>query len=187
MGRTPWATHLWPGLPLICKKGGWLALGCALAFAALVNFAVVASFVWTEVLPSLVRKAAWMAIAGVWVGSVLVDRWRERGLDGSGDVARPDAPFREAVEQYLQGNWFETECVLADLLRRNPRDVEAGLMLATLYRHTGRLEEAVERLAHLERLDEAAKWALEIDRERRWLAEVRKTPSDEPVGVSQGD
>jgi len=187
MGRTPWAIHLWPGFALVWKRGGWLALGWALAFAALVDFAIVATFIWTGLFPALVRKAAWMAVAVVWVGSALVDRWLGRGLDSSDETARPDDPFREVVEQYVQGNWFETECLLADLLRRNPRDVDAGLMLATLYRHTGRLDEAVERLDHLQRLDEGAKWALEISRERRWLAEARKAPSDEPVGASQGE
>ena len=113
----------------------------------------------------------------------MVTRWRNRG----GDAAGPADPFGKAAEQYLKGNWFETECILAGLLRRDPRDVDAGLMLATLYRHTRRLDEAAERLDQLERLDEGVKWALEINRERRWLAEARQAPSDDPVEATQGD
>jgi len=159
----------------------------ALAFAALVNVALVASFVWTELFPAGVRSAVWLAVAAVWVGSAVAARWQHSGADGNDDTARPGDPFGEAAEQYLKGNWFEAECLLAGLLRRDPRDVDAGLMLATLYRHTGRLDEAANQLDHLERLDEAAKWALEISRERRLLAEAPQEPSDDPVEATQGE
>jgi predicted Zn-dependent protease len=159
----------------------------ALAFAALVNFALVASFVWTELFPAAVRKSVWLAVAAVWVGSAVAARWRDTTAGGNDDTTRPGDPFGDAAEQYLKGNWFEAECLLADLLRRDPRDVDAGLMLATLYRHTGRLDEASNQLDHLERLDEAAKWALEISRERRLLAAVQQEPSDDPVEATQGE
>ena len=187
MGRTPWATYLWPGLSLVWKHGAWPALGWALAFAGLVNFALVASFLWAELFPAAVRKGAWTLVAAVWVGSTVVTRWRDKRAAGNDDAARPGDPFGEAVEQYLKGNWFETECILAGLLRRDPRDVDAGFMLATLYRHTGRLDEAADRLDQLERLDEGVKWALEISRERRWLGEARQAPSDDRVEVTQGE
>jgi cytochrome c-type biogenesis protein CcmH/NrfG len=87
----------------------------------------------------------------------------------------------------LRGNWFETECVLAGLLRRDLRDVDARMMLATLYRHTGRIDEAVEELDRLERIDEAAKWALEIARERRWLADGRQAASQQPPETTNGE
>jgi hypothetical protein len=43
-------------------------------------------------------------------------------------------------------------------------------MLATLLRHTGRLEEAVEHLDRLQRMEGSEKWGLEIQRERELLA-----------------
>jgi len=143
----------------------------ALGFAALVNITVVASLVWTELFPAGMRKGAWIAVAAVWLGSAAVARWRDR--TSAREAAKPQGvdPYGRAVQEYLKGNWFEAECVLAGLLRRNPRDVDASLMLATLYRHTGRPDEAAVQLDRIQRLDESAKWALEIDRERKWLAE----------------
>jgi protein involved in temperature-dependent protein secretion len=69
--------------------------------------------------------------------------------------------------EYLQGNWFQTEELVAQILRRNPRDVEARLLKATLLRHTGRWDEAREQLRQLQRLEGAGSWNMEIERE--WL------------------
>ena len=46
MGRMPWGTYLWPGLPQICREGSWAGLGLAIGFAALVSGAV-ADRSWT--------------------------------------------------------------------------------------------------------------------------------------------
>jgi predicted Zn-dependent protease len=152
----------------------------ALGFAALVNMTVVASLVWTELFPDAVRKAAWLAVAVVWVGSATVARWRDRAAARQADEPQTGDPYCQAVEHYLKGDWFEAECALAALLRANPRDVDANLMLATLYRHTGRPDEAAVQLDRIERLDESAKWVLEIDRERKWLAEKEPEPPADP-------
>jgi hypothetical protein len=180
MGRMPWATYLWPGLPQVWKRGAWSALGLALGFAALVNITVVASLVWTELFPDAVRKAAWLAVAVVWVGSATVARWRDRAAARQADQPQTGDRYCQAMEHYLKGDWFEAECVLAGLLRSSPRDVDANLMLATLYRHTGRPDEAAVQLDRIERLDESAKWVLEIDRERKWLAEAQSEPPVDP-------
>jgi hypothetical protein len=159
----------------------------ALGFAVLVNVVLVGSLVWTDLLPVVVRQGAWVVVVTVWVGAAVVARWSDARTSGAGDEFLPGDCFADASEHYLKGNWFETECVLTGLLRRNPRDVDAGLMLATLYRHTGRLEEAASQLDRLERMEEAAKWALEISRERLWLAAVRQEPSDKPVEATNGE
>ena len=98
--------------------------------------------------------------------------------------------FREAAEYYLKGNWFEAECALVELLRQNPRDPEAGLMLATLLRHTGRLEEATNHLDRLERFEGSRKWALEIRRERAKIAATQAAAGKAetaPEGASHED
>jgi hypothetical protein len=58
------------------------------------------------------------------------------------------------------------------MLRLQPRDAEALLQLATLQRHTERLEEAAASLDRLDRLDEAIRWQLEIAAERTQLARL---------------
>lgn len=187
MSRTPWVIYLWPGLPLVWKRGEWYALALALGFAVLLNFVLVTSVIWTEVLPVSVRNGVWLVVFALWFGTSLA-AWRHgvRGLPIA-EAADREKSFSDAVEHYLRGNWFEAECVLAGLLRRDLRDVDARMMLATLYRHTGRIDEAVEELDRLERIDEAAKWALEIARERRWLADGRQATSQQPLVTTKGD
>jgi len=77
------------------------------------------------------------------------------------------------MEFYLQGQWFEAEKKLVSLLRQNPRDVEARLLIATLFRHTRRWEEALRQLDQLERLEASRAWALEIHRERELIRQAK--------------
>jgi len=78
--------------------------------------------------------------------------------------------FIRAQTEYLNRHWLEAEELLLKLLACRERDAEAHLMLATLYRHTGRVAESGECLTRLERLDGGDRWAVEIARER-WLLE----------------
>ncbi len=174
MGRTPWATYLWPGLPQLWRQGSWSALALAVGAAVLVNVALAGSLVWSELLPPATRNAAWGAVLVVWVGSAVVARAaRQRDAARQHARAASDA-YLEALDHYLKGNWFEAECLLRELLRRNPRDLEAGLTLATLLRHTGRLEESLEELNRLERFDGWERWAMEIGRERALASAARE-------------
>ncbi|MCR4413284.1 MAG: tetratricopeptide repeat protein [Thermoguttaceae bacterium] len=78
----------------------------------------------------------------------------------------------------MKGNWFEAECLLSRILKRNPRDLEARLMLATLLRHTGRRDEAARQLDRLERFEGSGKWVLEISRERQQLQAAKSDEED---------
>jgi predicted Zn-dependent protease len=86
-------------------------------------------------------------------------------------VGLPDskahAVFEEAQAQYLQGNWFEAEALLLDLLDKFPKDAEALLLLIGVLRHTQRWQPALRRLDQLQSLDTAAGWHFEIIRERQ--------------------
>ena len=169
MGRTPWAAYLWPGLPQLWLRGSWSALAVAVGAAGLVNLALASSLVWSELLPELVRIGAWVAVAALWAGSAAFSRWAQRRTTTRQETSRTDDAYLEATEHYLKGNWFEAECHLRELLRRDARDLEAGLMLATLLRHTARLGEAAQQLDRLQRLDGWERWAMEIGRERAYL------------------
>lgn len=168
MGRMPRATYLWPGLPQICRFGSWPGLGLAIGFAVLLNLALAGTVLWDGLFTPGARKLIWAAVAITWIGSAAAARWRREAApcDPQGD------PYLRALEQYLKGNWFEAEQILSRLLDRNPRDLEARLMLATVFRHTGRRQEAADHLDRLEGLEGSGKWALEIARERRFLAEI---------------
>ncbi len=184
MGRMPWGTYLWPGLPQIWREGAWSALAVAVGFAALVNVALAASLIWTELLSPGVRNSLWMLILAIWAGSGAFAYWRDRrggSTEGTGPAENEDiSAFREALDHYLKRNWFQAERLLRDLLRKNPRDLDAGLMLATLLRSTDRLEEAEKELDRLGRFETCRKWELEIRREREFLREARTQGCCEP-------
>jgi thioredoxin-like negative regulator of GroEL len=121
--------------------------------------------------------AAWGGVIAFWLVSAWISlRWL---LQGPATAKNADEDlFREAQANYLQANWFDVEVTLGRLLERQPRDVEARLLLTTLYRHTGRFDEAEAQLRVLEKLDGAVKWQMEIRQERALVADAREEPSE---------
>ncbi len=170
MVRMPWATYLWPGLPQLWRQGLWWGLALAVGFGILLNLLVMASFVWVELLGPVSLKLAWLTMSVLWLGSAAASVWHSWGVVPR-VLGSAEAMFRTALSEYLKGNWFEAERTLGRLLEVRPRDVEARLLLATLLRHNGRLNEALEQLARLELLEDARRWAREIAVERQAIAE----------------
>ena len=87
---------------------------------------------------------------------------------------RVEGLFRRAQAEYLQEDYFQAEATLAELLEANPRDAEGRLLLATLFRHTKRYDEAEDQLRQLTRFETAARWHIEITGERARLKRLRK-------------
>jgi hypothetical protein len=174
MRRTPWTTYLWPGLPQVWSYGSWPGLAVALGAAAALDVLLVVSFGWSELLGRDLRSALWSALA---VGWIVAAGWSLRrcrrqaarcGFEPAAD------PFAKAVDHYLKGDSYQAEQILEGLLRRNVRDADARLMLATLLRHAGRLDEAARELDTLSHFEGADKWAVEIQQERGLLAEANQ-------------
>lgn len=173
MRRMPWPVYLWPGLPQISRQGSWTALAAALIAALVLNAMLLGSFVWPDLIGPDFRIICWMTLAVAWSAAAGASFWwdyREQGR-----TADPNSdPLREAIDFYLRGDWFETERVLNRLLRRNGRDLESRLMLATLLRHTKRFDDATRQLNILARQEGAQQWELEIRREGELITEARK-------------
>ena len=163
-------TCLWPGLPQLWTCASWPALAVAAAAAAVLDLALLSSFVFPELLATDVRRALWVALTAGWVVSAVWSVAFNRHRSGRGEEDLAGDAFDKAVQYYLEGDWFEAQRTLGRLLRKDPRDADARLMLATLLRHTGQRQEAAEQLTQLERLEDAEKWAVEIRRERELLA-----------------
>ena len=177
MSKMPWATYLWPGLPQLWHFGLWSGLVLACGFAVLLNLWLLASLVWVELINPLHLRLGWSVIGLLWVVSLALS-WRSgRRNAASRGPASGEVLFREALSEYLQGSWFEAETILGRMLQRDPRDVEARLLLATLLRHTRRYDEAADQLSRLERLRDAEKWQREIDAERCWIAQSQSEPA----------
>ena len=170
MRRMRWAMYVWPGLCSLWQQGSWTGLGLALAAAGLLDTILVTTFGWSELFPPGVRNALWVALGMVWLGAIVFFSGsassKSRGPIGS------DA-FPEAMDYYLQGNWFQAERVLALRLRQDASDLDARLLLATLLRRTGRWDEAERELDLLARCEGAWKWGPEVHRERQLLTEAK--------------
>ena len=79
--------------------------------------------------------------------------------------------FIRAQSQYLRGHWVEAQMLLEQLIRRDPGDVEAHLLLASVYRRARRIDLSRRQLRQVQDCAGAAKWRFEIGRE---LAAVEK-------------
>ena len=174
-------TCLWPGLPRLWWRGDWRALLTAIGFAAALNFGLVTSLLWPQSLPAAVEGVGWVVMSVFWLASV----WQGRRYLPERQKDTPNREnqdlFARAQAEYLKGHWYEAETLCRELLKQSEIDIETRLMLATLCRRTGRIQDAREELTKLERMDGSEKWALETARERKLLerAEMEMTESDQ--------
>ena len=159
----------WPGSKGVLRYGLWDQLGLALFFGLLCNATFFLCFFWEDFLSNFAKLTlggallfAWLALNCV-ASSKLKKYERTRTADGKSEA------FLEAQTHYLRGNWFETETCLKAMLKINPYDAEALLLLATLYRRLKRFAEAKRNLTALEKLDAADYWIYEIALEKNAL------------------
>jgi hypothetical protein len=172
-----WIACLWPGFIQAWRLGSLRGLGLAAVFAAALNLALVSSLVWPRwpiaSFPAGTTAAiAWASVLGLWIVGL---RWTGQGwsqLCPSKPKTDPqlDDWFREAQHEYLKGHWIAAETLLTRLLARQPADVEARLLLASVQRRSGARSQARQTLTELQPV--AAKWQGEIDAELRQLTEV---------------
>lgn len=191
-----WTAHLWPGLPQLWMRGSWAGLALAVGFSVLANLLLASSLVWTEWLPVRVRWIGLATLGFIWIAAWFEGRadWRRFVAEWTGGQAATDCGvdvtdqwFREAQKAYLAGDWVAAEKRLLQLVRLDPRDAEARLMLATLWRHENRLEDARRELDRLSSYESAAPWRDEITRERKQLepANVLDSEAGEDAGEKE--
>jgi thioredoxin-like negative regulator of GroEL len=157
-------------------------MAMAIVFAALLNLGLVSEFVWPELLGPAFRLGVWLFTACFW--GVAVWRSLRRLSDTMQQFgSRFDDLFQQAQTEYLRGHWFEAESLLQQILSANQHDLDARLMLATLYRHTRRNDEAKQQLRHLQRFDGADHWQLEVAREHQHLTRFEEESAGQPQAV----
>jgi hypothetical protein len=189
----------WPGLAHLWLRGSYPALGLAIGFAMMLNLALMATFLWPALLGDVFPAIAWPVVCFTWLTSTATalravqhlsvppkmscqreqDGIPEEKINKIGwtepDQTREAAShtlFNRAQREYLMGHWSEATILLRRRLDQTERDVEARLLLATLYRRTGKLVLATEELKQMERFDDAVHWAFEIGRERGLIEEA---------------
>jgi hypothetical protein len=176
------ATCLWPGLAQLWFDGSWGGLTLATVFAAGLNLLLAVSLVWYELATPLVQGVGWAIAASVWLAAAGVSwRWlarRESQNNRESQAVAGEDLYPAAMNEYLRRNFVTAERMAKKLLAANERDVAAGILLASLYRRTGRTIEAKAELERLGRLEASQPWSLEIERE---LARLRKITEANPT------
>ncbi len=181
----------WPGLPGLWYRGRWSSLMVAIGFSLLLNLAIISSFIWTEVFFDRGFPAvAWPVLLMFWAMTAwlalqnLPDVMSVKSRTQQTVFEHPDTLFIDARSEYLKGRWQQAEALLLRSLIQTPRDIEARLMLATLYRHTRQFDNATAQLDKIGDFDESATWRSELLRERKLLElvmEHERSPVDNDV------
>lgn len=159
--------------------GSWFGLVLACGAAALLNALILASTVWTEWLHGSLVTVGWAAVVAIWGTSWYVSTRRQTAHDQQPAEASQADPLLAVQRHYLQGDWYQAEALLKQVLADNQADIEARLMLATLKRHAERYDEALSDLQALQQLEAAEPWQHEINAERALLA--KQSAEAEPL------
>ena len=170
MRFTWWIATLWPGCLHAWRLGHWGGLAVASAFAAMVNVALLTTFVWPQWLgpdlPPLASAAiSWLLVLGLWSAGLVWLRRDWPKLTRTTDVGKrevQDVQFQQAQHEYLKGHWIESETLVARILDESPRDVEARLLFSSIQRRTGRRNDARQTLRELKDDESAGRWQMEI-------------------------
>jgi tetratricopeptide (TPR) repeat protein len=153
------------------QYGHWTFLVISLLFALLLDVLLVANFYWTAMITTGQRNILLIVFFVAWFGLFSVAALKSRFLNAMLKTDEKDKMFREAILLYLRGDWFGTESLVLPLIKKNPRDIEMLLLLATLYRHTQRYDEALAILDKLNLFENAGHWFPEMETERKLIAE----------------
>jgi len=172
----------WPGLPQLWLRGCWWGLLFAVTFTVLFNFALAVTFLWPAWVPVTAIVVSWLLVLVTWLASVLLTIQQMPKWTGNRIERRDmDHWFQEAQCKYLQGHYLEAETILTRLIRKDPLDLEARLMIATVCRRTDRHNQSRHSLRELERLEGSVKWKWEIRQEREWLNRNKPAISEEKM------
>ena len=163
------AICLWPGLPAAWMLGVSRSLLVALVFAWSICGLLLATFVWPDWIAVSLLRMLWLTAIATWIGAAFKNCLRLPGMLATSD-AHSSLALAGAQQEYLRGNWFEAEASILQILHDHPRDAEAMLLLVGILRRTRRFQPALRRLGQLERLETAAVWHFEIQREKGWIA-----------------
>lgn len=192
MGLVRSLTLVWPGLPWLWLRGSLGGLVLALAFAVLLDMAIVTTWIWSELVDLPVSIGIWTATITVWIMATASAASSFPAPISKGPDAAAHTFFVKARDAYLARDWLTAETRLRAALALAPTDGEAQLLLATLLRRVGRKAEAKRALEQLSRSDSGAPWQTAIAREfvllehGRHDAESESPPDDNVLPMPTG-
>jgi len=179
VGFARYLTLAWPGMPWLWLRGSLAGLVLALAFALAIDVAVLTTWIWSDLVDFRMVLALWTATAAVWVIATASAVTAFPPPLPRGRDAAADDLFVKARDAYLARDWLAAETRLRTLLDLSPTDGEAQLLLGTLLRRAGRLDEAAAALEALSRSDAGIPWTAATARE---LARI--TADRQPGGTA---
>ena len=181
-------TLVWPGLPWLWLRGSVAGLVLALAFAVSLDVAVVTTFVWPGLVELPFTIAVWAATGVVWLVSTVSAAAAFPPSLTRPPAAEIDPLFVKARDAYLARDWLVAETRLRQLLELAPTDGEAQLLLATLLRRVGRLDEARSALDKLSASDSGRRWraAIAVERDRVEHGGTGGEPATLPLASQAG-
>lgn len=173
-------SDLWPGAARVWHRGERWGLVLAVLFACVLNVALLTGMVWPFWVTPHVKWACLLVVAAGW-GFGVWESQRARRIWARTAEEDPQLDlFLAARAEYLRGNREEAERYLAQVLQKDEQDVEARLLLATLYRHARRWDDAKEQLRRLQRWRKAACWNREIRREWEQISKAESVLEEKP-------
>lgn len=173
MVRKTWLLYLWPGLLPLTVRPTWTAFLGGSGLAVAFHLALLATILWPEWLSQTHRTLLWSAVGCCWLAGIAWSyRFVQREKTNRSRRAADD-PYPTALQAYLRGNLSWAESLVRQTLHDNPRDVESALLLAAIWRRRQQWDAAEKLLRNLARLETAAPWLWEIEREIRLVGEHR--------------
>ena len=160
-------------VPLLVRPTVTAWLGSAL-LAVTFHLALAATILWPEWLSPGERGLLWSGLGVAWLTGVAWSYQFVRKVDQKKQRRSSQDVFPEALRAYLQGNLAQAESFVREILKECPRDVEAALLLATIWRRRNHVDAAEKLLKNLARLEIATPWLWEIDRELVRLENCRQ-------------
>lgn len=178
MRAARYLTLLWPGLPWLWLRGSLPGLVVALGFAVTLDIAVLTTWIWSDLIELPARIALWAATAVIWGLATASAVSAFPPPLAAGRDAESDMLYVRARNAYLAHDWLTAESTLRTLLQRDATDGEAQLLLGTLLRRVGRLDEARAALDQLSRADAGRIWQAAIVRELGRIDADGRPPAD---------
>jgi hypothetical protein len=154
----------WPGLAQIWSGQEALGLMLAMLFAASLNLAMVARWIWIEAFPAGWSEFFVSFSVLTWAASALYTLWWTWLCHPERHRREIDRLFRDAMEAYMQGRWNEARKRIERILAMDETDADALMQLGTI--HARIQQPALARRAFRQCLEQpgGAKWRWEVER-----------------------
>jgi hypothetical protein len=178
------ASYFWPGYRKAWDQLDQQSAMVAILFAWTAIFVSFNLFYWPEWFPGWLVKLTTIALVFTSLGhgtkGILFGESVSKAQFSKDSLEEAERSFRLAQESYLQGSYFEAEQHLLKNLAINESDIESALLLASVYRRSGKFQESLDTLSQLQLKERSARWAAEILVEKEKVVRSKRQSSIVP-------